>query len=65
MTTETPEPETTQKKPLNPAEREYDRSGFYTEEGKSFRIWALLAWLLGIVAFLAAASAILNFIMLG
>ena len=46
------------------APREYDRSGLYPEEGKAFRIWALLAWLTGVVAFLAAASAALNFILL-
>lgn len=45
-------------------EREYDRSGFYTEEGKSFRIWALLAWLTGTVVFLAVVSALLNIILL-
>jgi hypothetical protein len=47
-----------------PPEREYDRSGFYTEEGKSFRIWALLAWLSGTIVVLAAISALLNFILL-
>lgn len=45
-------------------EREYDRSGFYTEESKSFRIWALLAWLTGTVVFLAVVSALLNIILL-
>lgn len=50
--------------PTPVTEREYDRSGFYTENGKSFRIWALLAWLAGVVVFLAAASAVLNFILL-
>jgi hypothetical protein len=44
-------------------EREYDKSGFYTE-GKSFRIWALLAWLTGAVVVLAVASALLNIILL-
>tara|TARA_R110000824_G_scaffold318073_1_gene505181 strand:- start:619 stop:783 length:165 start_codon:yes stop_codon:yes gene_type:complete len=45
-------------------EREYDRSGFYPENGKSFRIWALLAWLSGTIIVLALVSALLNFILL-
>lgn len=45
-------------------EREYDKSGFYPEEGKSFRIWALLAWLTGTVVVLAIVSALLNIILL-
>ncbi len=45
-------------------EREYDKSGFYNEEGKSFRIWALLAWLTGTVVVLAGISALLNIILL-
>jgi hypothetical protein len=48
----------------NQPEREYDKTGFYTEEGKSFRIWALLAWLTGAVVVLAAVSALLNIILL-
>ncbi len=45
-------------------EREYDKSRFYPEEGKSFRIWALLAWLTGTVVVLAIVSALLNIILL-
>lgn len=45
-------------------DREYDRSGFYPENGKSFRIWALLAWLGGTIIFLALVSALLNFMLI-
>lgn len=45
---------------MSTQEREYERSGLYPENGKAFRIWALLAWLAGVVAFLAGASAVLN-----
>ena len=44
--------------------REYDRTGFYHPEGRSFRIWALLAWLAGVVVFLAVVSAGLNYLLL-
>ncbi len=47
-----------------PEDREFDKSGFYPENGKSFRIWALLAWLAGTVIVLALISAFLNFILL-
>jgi hypothetical protein len=47
-----------------PEQREYEQSGFYPKEGKPFRIWALLAWLAGTVVVLAAASAILNFLLI-
>ena len=47
-----------------PPERKYDRSGFYPEDGKAFRVWALLGWLLGVVVLLAGASALLNFMLL-
>lgn len=45
-------------------EREYDKSGLYPTQGKAFRIWALLAWLTGVIVVLAAVSALLNFILL-
>lgn len=41
-------------------EREYERSGLYPENGKAFRIWALLAWLAGVIVVLAGVSALLN-----
>ena len=55
----TPEPSS-----QTPPEREYDRSGFYPEDGKAFRVWALLGWLMGVVVFLAVASALLNYLLL-
>ncbi|MBN4075306.1 hypothetical protein JYU22_01855 [Gammaproteobacteria bacterium AH-315-E17] len=45
------------------SDREYDKSGFYTE-GKSFRVWALLAWLTGAMVVLMAVSVLLNTILL-
>jgi hypothetical protein len=45
-------------------EREYERSGLYPENGKAFRIWALLAWLGGTVVVLALVSAALNYLLL-
>ncbi|MES2605820.1 MAG: hypothetical protein V4603_12850 [Pseudomonadota bacterium] len=48
----------------NPDAREYDRTGFYPQQGKSFRIWALLGWNIGVVVALAAAAALLNYILL-
>jgi hypothetical protein len=53
-----PEPEPTV------APREYDRSGLYPEEGKAFRLWAILGWNLLVVALMAAAAAALNIILL-
>tara|TARA_R100000700_G_C3037506_1_gene63157 strand:- start:87 stop:251 length:165 start_codon:yes stop_codon:yes gene_type:complete len=47
-----------------PPEREYEKSGFYPDNDKPFRIWALLAWLGGTIVFLAAVSALLNFILI-
>lgn len=44
--------------------REYDKSGFYPENGKPFRIWALLGWNLGVIILIAAAAAVLNFVLL-
>jgi hypothetical protein len=46
------------------SEREYDKSGLYPAKGKAFRIWALLAWLSGVIVVLAGVSALLNFILL-
>ena len=47
-----------------PPDREYERSGLYPEQGKAFRIWALLAWLAGIIVILAGVSALLNILFL-
>jgi hypothetical protein len=44
--------------------REYDKSGFYPENGKPFRIWALLGWNLLVIALIAVAAAVLNFVLL-
>jgi hypothetical protein len=41
-------------------EREYEKSGLYPKEGKSFRILALLGWLAVIVVLLAVAAAVLD-----
>jgi hypothetical protein len=46
-------------------QREYDRTGFYPPEGKAFRVWALLGWLLAVIALLAVAAAVVNIIVLG
>lgn len=45
-------------------QREYDKTGFYPENGKPFRIWALLGWNLAIIVVIACAAAALNFILL-
>lgn len=45
-------------------EREYEKSGLYPENGKPFRILALLGWLGAIVVCLAGAAAILNIVLL-
>jgi hypothetical protein len=45
-------------------EREYEPSGLYPKEGKPFRLVALLLGLSGVVIFLAAAAAILNFVLI-
>lgn len=47
-----------------PAPRAYERSGLYPAGGKAFRIWALLAWLAGVVIVLGIVSAILNVILI-
>lgn len=45
-------------------EREYEKSGLYPENGKPFRILALLGWLGVVVACLAGAAAILDIVLL-
>ena len=45
-------------------EREYEQSGMYPENGKPFRMFALLGWLAGIVVFMLVAAAVLDLILL-
>lgn len=45
-------------------EREYEKSGLYIKEGKSFRILALLGCLAVIVILLAVAAAVLDLTLL-
>lgn len=46
-------------------EREYDKTGLYPPNGKAFRVWALLAWLVGVIAALALVSVLINQLVLG
>jgi hypothetical protein len=47
-------------------EREYDKTGFYPPDGgKAFRVWALLAWLTGVMVAIALVAALINNIVLG
>lgn len=48
----------------NQSEREYEKSGMYTKEGKSFRILALLGCLAVVVVLLAVAAAVLDLTLL-
>lgn len=43
-----------------PAPREYEQSGLYPKNGKSFRLLALGMFLLGVVGFLALSAYVLN-----
>lgn len=45
-------------------DREYERSGCYPEQGRPFRLWALLAGLTLVVVLLALVAVILNFVLL-
>lgn len=45
-------------------ERQFEQSGLYPEGGKSFRLYALLGWLLGIIVFIAASAVALDRILL-
>jgi hypothetical protein len=47
-----------------PPEREFDRTGFYPVQGKAFRVWALLAWNLGVIIALALIAALINYLVL-
>ena len=61
-------------KPQNPSEnasdntpapaREYEKSGLYPENGKPFRLWALLGSLLLVIAVLAGATALLDILLI-
>jgi len=46
------------------SDREYESSGLYPEEGKPFRLVALLLGLSGVVILLAVAAAVLNFVLI-
>lgn len=48
----------------SPPQREYEQSGIYLKEGKSFRLIALLMYLLGVVGFIALSAYVLNVILL-
>ncbi|MDO9476831.1 MAG: hypothetical protein Q7L07_08965 [Pseudohongiella sp.] len=48
----------------NKPEREYEKSGLYTKDGKSFRILALLGYLAVVVVLLAVAAAVLDLTLL-
>jgi len=48
------------KQPHRAEEREYEKSGLYPEDGKPFRILALLGWLGAVVICLVGAAAILD-----
>lgn len=45
-------------------QREFERSGCYPENGKPFRLWALLGWLTALIVALAGVAALLNLIFL-
>lgn len=44
--------------------REYEKSGCYPENGKPFRVWALLGGLMIVIVVIAGAAALLNFLLL-
>lgn len=44
--------------------REYEKSGLYPENGKSFRILALLGWIGVVVVFLAIAAGTLDYLLI-
>jgi hypothetical protein len=49
--------------PPTPA-REYEKSGLYPENGKPFRLWGLLGFLLLVIAVLAGVAALLDILLL-
>ena len=45
--------------------REYEKSGLYPADGrKPFRLWALLGFLMLVIAFLAGAAALLDILLI-
>lgn len=73
MSTSQQEDKTGNPEPLNPESldprlvekepaREYEKSGLYPENGKPFRVFALLGWLAAVVVLMAVAAAILDFL---
>lgn len=49
---------------VRPPKREYERSGMYVKDGKSFRIVALLVWLAGAVVVMAGTAALLDYLLI-
>lgn len=45
------------------SEREYEKSGMYPENGRPFRLWALVLSLLGVMAFIAGAAMVLDLVL--
>lgn len=45
-------------------QREYERSGCYPENGRPFRIWALVGGLLLVIVLMAGVSALLNYLLI-
>ena len=52
------------KPPQQNTSRRYEKSGCYPDQGRPFRLWALLGGLLLVIVVLAAVSALLNFILI-
>ncbi len=44
--------------------REYEKSGLYPANGKPFRLWALLGFLMLVIAVLAGAAALLDILLI-
>lgn len=59
-----PQPDTPERDHEDTHERQYEESGLYPREGKSFRLIALLACLIGIITFLALSSIVLDRILI-
>jgi hypothetical protein len=47
-----------------PEPRKYEESGCYPENGKPYRIWALLGGLMLVIVLLAGAAIVLNLLLL-
>ncbi|MGM0632457.1 MAG: hypothetical protein ACQETO_04700 [Pseudomonadota bacterium] len=48
--------------PEDKPQREYERSGLYPRQGKSFRVFALLGVLLLVILFMAGAAALIDWL---